>query len=261
MKLDTPTAVGLTFCAVPVAVFSGYSQFETARMVNIPAQLAWVLFVSTDAAAYVATRVWLNSKYSEGIRRYAAFIVIICVALSIAGAALHVGLGTATEMNEAGKSVIKPPPAWLGFAVGAIPSLVLAGLIHLGALVGATAETPVTRSTKPRPRSEATPSPRPRVEPVAASAAEPVNPPSAALVSTSDIVAMAKPELTVIHDDPSPPTEISDASNRKARMLTYLDERDGEVTGAELDRQFGTKNYGARLVREWRSKNPMASGE
>lgn len=244
-KLDKPTLAGLTLCALPVAAFSAFSQFETGRMAGIPGGLAWVLPVATDAAAFVATRVWLDEKYSKGIRRYAAAIVILCVALSIAGAALHLGLAQVR------------PPVWLGFAVGAIPSLVLAGLIHLGALIGAAPEkqAKATRAVPSRPKAG---SPNVgAVEPVTSSTST-----APAPKPVPDPPVTAPVELKSVPKIPAPveSPEVGAGSTRD-QMWAYLDKVDGQATGAELDRRFGTSNYGRGVLNAWRKRHPIASGE
>jgi len=252
-KLDKPTLAGLVFCALPVAAFSAFSQFETGRMAHIPGELAWVMPVATDAAAFVATRVWLDEKYSRGIRRYAAWIVIGCVLLSVAGAALHLGLSV--PEGQPSKNV----PDWLPFAVGAIPSLVLAALIHLGALIGATPEKHVktSRATTPSPRKGGSPN---------VGTAEHRPPTSAVPTSKPKASPSAEtaPELKTKPDGASSVTstlqpEVGKGSTRD-QMLAYLDKH-GEVSGAELDRIFNTKDYGRGVLRTWRKRHPIAAGE
>jgi len=250
VELDKPTRVGLTCCALPVAAFSAYSQFETGRLANIPGQLAWVLPIATDAAAFVATRAWQDERYSEGIRKYAAFIVSMCVAFSIAGAAIHIGLTSSSEPL--------PAPWWLGYALGAIPSLVLALLIHLGALIGAAPEKQVKAS---RP-----PSSRPRAGSSNVGAAEHVRPPTSAAPASkpeskpsTETGSELKPALASANAVASMP-DVGKGSVRD-QMLAWLDEVNGDTTGAELDRKFGTQNYGRGVLRAWKRHQPRASGE
>lgn len=254
-KLDKPTRAGLTLCALPVAVFSGYSQFETARMALIPVQLAWVLFVATDAAAFVSTRVWLDEKYGKGIRRYAASIVIFCVLLSVIGAALHLGLSVPEGQPP------RPVPNWLPYAVGGIPSLVLAALIHLGALIGAAPEKSVKStkmaSEKPAKATRATTS-RPEAGSLNVGTAEHVRPPTSAVPASS---ATAEPPSEPAPTNASAPAPEVGKGSTRDQMLAYLDEINGDTNGAELDRKFGTRNYGRGVLRAWKKHHPMASGE
>ena len=239
--LDKPTLVGLTGCAVPVALFSAYSQFELGLMAGIDPRLAWVMPVATDAAAYVATRVWLDEKYPKGIQRYAASIVIVCVALSVAGAALHLGLS-------------KPPvPQWLPFAVGAIPSLALAGLIHLGALIAAIPDKHGKASPAKPPRQKRESPSSGVVEPVRPVATTPASKSPAALTSV-------RSHVSEIEDAPMSRPEVGKGSAR-AQMLAYIESVNGETNGAELDRMFNTSNYGRGVLNTWRKRHPIASGE
>lgn len=252
--LDKPTLAGLSFCAVPVAIFSASSQVETGRMARIPGELAWVLPVATDAAAFVATRIWLNEKYSPGVRKYAAFIVIMCVGLSVAGAALHVGL-TMTHVDGQPAQ----PPGWLGFAVGAIPSLVLAMLIHLGALISAAPE-------KHGKASRTTSSPRKTGSP-SAGTSEHVRPPTSAVPASSSTTSDLSTETgSELKPEPANASSVASApevgkGSTRDRMLAHLDAVNGDITGAELDRLFGTQNYGRGVLRAWKRHHPIASGE
>lgn len=250
-KLDRPTLAGLTLCALPVALFSAYSQFETGRLAHIPAQLSWVLPVATDAAAFVATRIWLDEKYESGIRRYAAFIVSMCVFFSIAGAAIHIGLTSGTQPPVA--------PGWLGYALGAIPSLVLAFLIHLGALIGAAPEKHVKTS-------RATSSPRKTGSPSAGAAEH--RPPTSAVPTSKPQADLSTETGSGLKVEPARASSVASApapevgkNSVRAQMLAWLDTINGDTNGAELDRKFGTQNYGRGVLRAWKKHHPIASGE
>jgi hypothetical protein len=120
--VDKPTIVGIIVLGLAVAAYSSYAQFMTAHLSGVPVPLAWVLPVSTDAIAAVATRVWLSQRYEKKIRRYAAFIALL---------ALAVGFGFAAAHDVAAGVV------WMRLAVGGVPTLGVAALVHLGAMIGA----------------------------------------------------------------------------------------------------------------------------
>lgn len=243
--LDRSTLMGVVMCAVPVATYSAYSQFETARMTNVPWQLAWVLPVTTDATGFVATRVWLNPDNNRGVQRYAAFIALLCIGLSFAGAAIHLALAGASA------------PWWLRLAVGGLPSLALAALVHLGAIL---AKQGRDEEKKTAPRRESAKKTR---APKTASAVEPViSPTSTVPASIPDI-----PTETAFPLNPTPVNATSvgsapevGAGSKRAQMLAYLDQH-GEVAGVELDRLFNTKDYGRGVLATWRKRHPQASGE
>jgi len=240
---DVWTIVGIVACALPVAAFSSYSQFMTAHGAGMPLQLAWVLPMATDATAFVATRVWLSPLYTPGVRRYAASLVLTCMVLSFAGASIHLALPVL--------------PRWMGLPIGGLPSLALAGLVHLGALVGAgnkQVAAPSTASTNHRRRSRGATTgagdaglnsapPAPSVVPAARTA--PASTPAADASAGASVVTLG------------------DRGAVRAQMLNYLDEHPN-ATGADLDRTFGTSNYGRTVVRHWkRHRQPadQASGE
>jgi hypothetical protein len=238
-KVDKPTLIGISACALPVAAFSAWSQFETARIAGVPLQLAWVFPMATDATAFVSTRIWLDERFApdskiaaddpteqrkRGVRRYAAGLAMAAILLSVGGAAAHLALqGVAV-------------PFLLQLAIGGLPSFALAGLVHLAAIIAAAN---IPARSKPR---------TPKVSAKAAGTAEPRPPTSAVPVSTSAPKPITSPEIG--------------QGSKRARMLAYLDEHP-RTSGAELDRIFGTKDYGRGVVLTWKKRHPRdkASGE
>jgi hypothetical protein len=55
-------------------------------------------------------------------------------------------------------------------------------------------------------------------------------------------------------------TTLAEGAVRREAMFAYLDDHP-DATGAELDRKFGTSNYGRTIVRAWKQRNARASGE
>lgn len=221
-RLDWPTIVGIIACGTCVAAFSSYSQFVTARLAGFPLELAWVLPMATDATAFVATRVWLSPQYRAKIRHYAAFIVLTCMVLSFVSASIHLAITTM--------------PAGLRLATGGLPSLSLAALVHLGALLAADhVNAPARVRTSTRRKQAATQPAAPANEPPAV--------PATADSSVIEITAAA--------------------TGKRARMLAYLDAHP-DATGAQLDQAFDTNNYGRTVLRVWKKQQQQrfeASGE
>jgi hypothetical protein len=238
---------GIVACAAPVAAFSSYSQFMTAHDAGMLWQLSWVLPMSTDATAFVATRTWLTAT-SRTLRRYAAGIVIICMGLSFLGAAMH--LVTPASLL----------PWQLRLAIGGLPSLSLAALIHLGALVLAerrSAEQHFEKDARRPPRHSQ------RRSRGATQATESSRNPAGSVAAATE-TAHATAATTA---DPEPQgtnvVTIAGVSAKRDEMIRYL-EQHPDATGAELDRRFGTKDYGRVVRRGWveqRSRRVPASGE
>lgn len=236
--LDKPTLTGIIACALPVAAFSAWSQFETARLSGVPWGLAWVFPMATDATAFVATRVWLDSRFAPDakdgddlatrkrkVRRYAAGLALACILLSVGGAAAHLAVqGIAV-------------PWQLQLAIGGLPSVALAGLVHLAAIIAAAS---IPARSKPRKDKAA---------------------------KTAGTVGHRPPTSTV--PAPKPPTATPEVGkgSKRTLMLAWLDEHpdaaDNKTIGAELDQLFGTSNYGRGVVRAWKKARelPKASGE
>lgn len=224
-KLDKPTLTGIVLCALPVASFSAWSQFETARLAGVPWPLAWVFPMATDATAFVSTRVWLDPDNPKQVRGFAAKLTWTCILLAIGGAAAHLVLMT-----------MAAPPFWVKLTVGGLPTVSLAGLVHLGAIIVAANVPAKVKKTK--------------------------------AAKTAGTVEHRPPTSTVPAPKPAPAAapEVGKGSKRTL-MLSWLDENpdaaDSKTIGAELDQLFGTSNYGRGVARAWRKARdlPKASGE
>lgn len=156
------TWLGLAVVALAAAVLSFASLRSLAVSCGTTATLAWLLPVCIDAAAVVATRVWLSSSSPEPARRFARTLALGAFLLSVAGNAADHGM-TAYGIV---------PPWWAVVAVAAVPPAILAGTAHLAALA---ATRPAVHQDTP-----ADPAPAPgerQVQPddLAARAAELVN--------------------------------------------------------------------------------------
>lgn len=228
LNTDRLTVAGIALCGVPVAAFSAVSLFTTAREAGVPVWLAWVLPVATDLCALVSTRIWLSARHSDGIRRYAAGIALAAMTLSFVGASLHL--------------VVNGSPWWLRLAVGGVPSLSLAAIVHLGAMIAMEAAGR-RRAAAP---SAATP---------AVAAAPPANTEQTGAGRDVDAIPSPRPAPATNHAAPNAGTphavvSISEKASRRAAMWAYLDAHP-DASGADLDREFGTNNYGRSVRKAW----------
>ncbi|MFD2396794.1 DUF2637 domain-containing protein [Prauserella oleivorans] len=116
------TWTGLAVVAAAAAVLSFDALRQLAVLAGTPAGLAWLLPVTVDAAALVATRLWLAG--AEGARRFARTLALSMIGLSVAG--------NATSHELVAYQVV--PPWWAVVAVAAVPPAVLGAVAHLAAL-------------------------------------------------------------------------------------------------------------------------------
>lgn len=126
------TWVGLFVVAVAAAVLSFASLRHLAAICGTSERLAWLLPVAIDAAAVVATRVWLSRRVPAGARHQARRLAIGAIVLSVVGNA-------ADHVLSAFRIV---PPWYAVVAVGAVAPAVLGTVAHLVALVVAPEEDP-----------------------------------------------------------------------------------------------------------------------
>jgi hypothetical protein len=115
---------GLAAVALAAALLSFASLRNLAVVCGTPPGLAWLLPVCIDAAALVATRVWLTGDAPDAARRAARLLALTMIVLSVAG--------NATDHALAAYAV--RPPWWAVVAVAAVPPAVLGAVAHLAAL-------------------------------------------------------------------------------------------------------------------------------
>lgn len=243
---DRAMLAGVGACGMAVAAYSSWAQFSIAAAAGYPVALAWVVPVATDATAALGTRAWMSPHYGDKVRNYGAALACAAIGLSVLTAALHLVVPTTG-----------PIPWQIRLAIGGLPSLALAALIHLGAL---------TAKDKPRVRSAVRGKPsRKPASPHAGGTAVIAQTPTAELSSEVDKVATSENAMNLSTSvDFSTPSSSGDGV--RARMFTYLDQHP-EATGADLDREFGTKNYGRKIRRDWEASRrslrlvEKASGE
>lgn len=164
----TITWAGLAVVAAAAAVLSFASLDGLAALCGTPARLSWLLPISIDAAAVVATRVWLRPGAPGRVRRFARTLAIAALGLSVMGngmahwlVAFHVA-----------------PPWWAVVAVAAVPPVVLGAVAHLAAIVvtqdgrqpspdPTPALAPASPAPSPATPADHQPSPDPNLERVA----------------------------------------------------------------------------------------------
>ncbi|TKG66195.1 DUF2637 domain-containing protein [Prauserella endophytica] len=130
MRRSWITWTGLAVVAGAAAVLSFDALRQLAVLAGTPAGLAWLLPVCIDAAALVATRLWLTGDAPGAARRFARTLALTMIALSVGGNATSHAL-VAYQVT---------PPWWAVVAVAAVPPAVLGAVAHLAALA-------VTRQT------------------------------------------------------------------------------------------------------------------
>lgn len=121
------TWAGLAVVALAAAVLSFASLRSLAIVCGTPEGLAWLLPLNLDAAAVVATLVWLASEAPEPARWFARTLALGTLALSVAG--------NATEHFLIAFGI--RPPWWAVVAVASVPPVVLGAVAHLVALAAA----------------------------------------------------------------------------------------------------------------------------
>lgn len=238
---DRAMLVGVGACGLSVAAYSSWAQWSIAAAAGYPVELAWVVPVATDATAALGTRAWMSPHYGSDVRRYGCFLALTAIGLSILTAALHLVVPTAT-----------PIPWSLRLAIGGLPSLALAALVHLAAL---------TAKDRPRQKSNKLPAARRAASsPRAAAAVEQV--PAGKSPSVADRDAPGEDVMVLPTPAIPAPNKVGSGSTRE-QMFAYL-EQHPLTTGAHLDERFGTRNYGRKVRREWEQRQPImtsASGE
>jgi len=124
------TWLGLFVVAVAAAVLSFASLRHLATVCGTSERLAWLLPVAVDAAAVVATRVWLSRRVPAGARRQARRLAVGAIVLSV--------VGNATDHLLSAYRIV--PPWQAVVAVAAVAPAVLGAVAHLVALVVAPHE-------------------------------------------------------------------------------------------------------------------------
>lgn len=218
---DGWTWLGIGIVAAAAAVMSFSALRRLAERVDVAPALAWLLPVAIDAAIVVATRVWLIGGAGDRVTRYARFLALSALALSVAG--------NATEHAMAAYAVVSP--WWVLVAVSAVPPVALGATVHLAALLASDT------ATATRPKS-ATPT---------KSGAR-----TAGSATTSAPTPIAAKPAT-----PATATDDTRSGDKEAVMRDTFERyrsegRLDELTGAELARSAGAaSSLGRRYRKKW----------
>jgi Protein of unknown function (DUF2637) len=234
VRRDILAYLGMAVVAVAAAVLSFDSLWGLARLAGIG--LPWLLPVAIDAYALTATRIWLQLAPTERARRYARWNTFAAITCSIIGNAAYHGF-TAAGIHSLGPS----GRGWLvAVAVAAVAPAALYAVAHLWSLVSSdqrisdgagpvTDPVPVTSEAPANtfdPTRETQPSPLPRREPARAHRKTGTGSPT--------------------------------RGSRTEQMTVYARERiraGHPPTGGELDREFGTRDLGRKVLRQVRAES------
>ncbi len=137
---DWLTWVGLGVVGAAAAVMSFAALSDLARLCGITAVIgpepgvpvAWLLPVTVDVLAAVATRVWLQRRVSVEAEHFARGAAWAAIGATVLGNAAH------GVLQGAGG----PPGWWAAMLVSAVPAAALGALVHLAVLVGRGAGEP-----------------------------------------------------------------------------------------------------------------------
>lgn len=250
--------------AVGGGVLTAHGLYEVAVKSGVPAGLAWIYPLITDGLALVA---YISTPHlAKGARRYAASVVVIAATLSGVAQAVYLAGGAAT------------PSQVLKLGVGGWPAICVAIVAHLVFLLR-EAQREARQAAAKRARQQAEQLERQRqaeadrehqkrlqlieAEARAAERTRVEEPEKKAVAKkpASKKVVAKKPAAKAS----APAPEIGKGSARQ-QMLDYLDEHAekalaGQITGTDLDRLFGTSNYGRAVVRAWIDKHNKAHAD
>lgn len=140
---DPITRIGLAVVGVAAAVLSFSALSDLARLCGIKGAvelpngwtfpLAWLLPITVDVLAAVATRVWLRNQAAREAVVFARRSAWAAIVGTVVGNAYH---GALIESGSA-------PPLLACVVVSAVPAVVLGDLVHLAVLVGRPTGEPV----------------------------------------------------------------------------------------------------------------------
>jgi hypothetical protein len=132
---DVVTWLGLAVVGAAAAVLSFSALSDLARLCGITGtvavngrtfHLAWLLPITVDVLAAVATRIWLRRRAAPEAVVFAQRAAWAAIAGTVVGNAYHGVLIRSTA----------EPPLLAAVAVSAVPAVALGALVHLAVLVG-----------------------------------------------------------------------------------------------------------------------------
>ena len=131
---DITTWLGLAVVGAAAAVLSFSALSDLGHLSGLTGELevdgrtlraAWLLPVTVDVLAAVATRIWLQRRVGLEAAAFARRAAWAAIAATVVGNGYHGAL------IRAGAE----PPLIVAIIVGAVPAVVLGGLVHLAVLV------------------------------------------------------------------------------------------------------------------------------
>ncbi|WP_161629639.1 DUF2637 domain-containing protein, partial [Saccharomonospora iraqiensis] len=148
MKRGWITWCGLGIVAAAAAVLSFDALRELAVLTGTPKRLAPLVPITIDAAALVGTRVWLAGEAPGKAVRFARFLALAMIGVSVVGNASAHAL-VAYDIT---------PAWWAVVAVASVPPLVLGAVAHLAHLAtgeGASSDVKADIASSPATGDEA----------------------------------------------------------------------------------------------------------
>ncbi len=235
---------GLAVVGLAAAVASSVGLYGLGRETGWSRPLALTLPVTIDALAGTATVVWLSEAAPAAARRYARVLTFCAIAASLAG-------------NAGWHALMSGAVGWRLLMVltpGAVPTLGLAAVVHLLALLGTG--SPAEPATEPAAEPLSEPVGEPPAEPVpavTAGAAEPRAEPVRRLRSVAAEGGSSRRPVS------APVRPVPDAVAAMAAHWLAEAAAGREPSGAELAEVGGvSRATGKRRAAEWRVSPPAA---
>lgn len=225
---DGWTWLGIAVVAAAAAVMSFSALRDLAERADVAPALAWLLPVAIDAAVVVSTRVWLIGNAGSRVTRYARFLALSALALSVAG--------NAAEHAMAAYRLAAP--WWVLVAVSAVPPVALGATVHLAALLATDTATVTATATEDDASSQPATDTQPQLS--GSATAEPTPEPREVIATPMRAA-----------------TKATAAGDKEALMRATFERyraegRLEELTGAELARIAGAaSSLGRRYRKKW----------
>lgn len=213
--------LGLAVVLAAAAVLSFAALRDLALVVRIHPELAWLLPIAIDAGAAVSCAVWLSGNVPPDASKFARSMTWGLLLLTIAGNAGSLGMA-ANNITA---------PWWTSVLVGAVPPLIVGGVVHLSVLVGRADRTESTNRTDSRAELPDRTAP--------AAPAEPAEPPDV-------------PELPEIPDLPDEEPEVPDIAARTDGELLDDLRALADQTGRRPGRNVVARELGVGATRATR---------
>lgn len=233
MKRDLWAYTGM----IAVAGAAAWISFDSLRGLGRLAGIhpAWLLPLAIDAYALTATRLWMRGDATDQVRRWAMCNAFAAIAVSIVGNGAYHGFTSAGihTLGPAGRGWI------IAVAVAAVAPAALYAVAHLWSLVSKDQRTSngAGPATDPAPAHA-----EPQARTLTPAGSQPSAPPARARTRVERAGAGSPKRST---------------TSRAGEMRDYAHAElaaGREVTGGELDRKFGTRDYGRVVLRQVRAE-------